>query len=150
MVLAIDSSAMDLCPCVVEAAKKKEETQIEIITKVTRVALLVLALYVQFQVAAIAFSIGMAFGAVMKFKHIVFEKGTLSPLCITGYLEFCTGSRFPAIVRTGFTAIFLTDCIMRGSPLFVALITAGVGYSAGYGAADFFKLKDSPVAAVAA
>lgn len=132
------------CPCEV----RREEARIENITKITRVVLVALALYVEFQWAAIAFTVGLAVGALMRAKKIEFEKGTLSPLCITGYLEFCTGSRFPAVVRTAFTAAFLIDCIARGSPLFIGIVTAGVGYSVGYSALDW--LKERPIAAIAA
>lgn len=117
-----------------EQSKNNERIKkiIGIITRITRVVVLLLAYLVSPTLTLAATAVGIAVGAVIRLCKFDFSKSNLSPLCAIGYWGFSTGLEFGAIVSTLLTSAFLCDCIWHGTLLFKGVITGGVGLSLGY------------------
>ena len=115
---------------------------IDLIKKVARVAALAIAAYFFPVVTAICFTVGFAIGvtAVLFFEEMI-QKGERMQLCILGYTEFSTDTKFPAIFNTCITALFLFDCLSHGSPYFCGFISGGVGFWMGKEMTVFLKDK---------
>lgn len=113
---------------------------VDIIKKITRVAVLAISAYFMLVPTIIGFTAGVIIGAVMQARsEEELPKGSLMQLCILGYMEFASDSKWNEVVVTALTAASFLDCIWHGSPFFSCMISGGVGFWVGKEVAWFAK-----------
>ena len=141
--MAISSCCSSSTPAAAYVKNESAENKvfyINVVKNITRVAVLAL-LAVRLPVeTAIGFTAGVIAGAIVQSKHEEkLEKGDLMQLCVLGYLQFASDSKWDEWVVTAFTAASFVDSAVRGSTVWSTMMASGVGYLVGKELAWLYK-----------
>lgn len=111
---------------------RDEAAWCDLIKKIARVSVLIIGVAYMPVATAIGFAAGVVLGALGTIYYPdKLKKGDLMQLCILGYSEFTSDTKFPVLFNTGLTAVFLLDCMAHGSSLFGGCMSMGVGFWVG-------------------
>jgi hypothetical protein len=114
-------------------APSKKSSLIKIIEIICRIALAILAAVlapVPFFISfAVGTSIGIGYGVYLKLKNRMGSIGENKPVCASGYMEFLANQKFPILVSTLGTGVFIA-AHARHDPFFYSPF---IGLFTGFG-----------------